>query len=200
MDSLLEVRTEALIGEDVDFTLQQRFQVLAEFDEIEQAASVVHFDEEVDIAVSVSLSPRHGPEDPHVVGSVRLREAQYFGPFEFEQVRNTHSALPEKSLVLEGYRFAHGLTSGTRQVLVLEVRTWPVHWVHLVGLVYGGEGEKSATGETEEVVLSFELWVLSYLSLAGDKETREIISTRETKPKYNCGSGSTLILGTKRCS
>ena len=158
MDSLLEVRTEALVGEDVDFTLQQRFQVLAEFDEIEQDASVVHFDQEVDIAVSVSLSPRHGPEDPHVVGSVRLREAQYFGPFEFEQVRNTHSALPEMSLVLEGYRFAHGLTSGTRQVLVLEVRTWPVHWVHLVDLVYGAEGEKratSGTGATEEVVLSY---------------------------------------------
>ena len=160
MDPLLEVRTEALVGEDVDFTLQERFQVLAEFDEIEQAASVVHFDQEVDIAVSVSLSPRHGPEDPHVVGSVRLREAQYFGPFEFEQVRDTHSALPEKSLVLEGYRFAHGLTSGTRQVLVLEVRTWPVHWVHLVGLVCGAEGEKSATsgtGAMEEVVLSSEL-------------------------------------------
>ena len=151
MDSLLEVWTEARIGEDVDFALQQRFQVLAEFDEIEQAASVVHFDEEVDIAVSVSLSPRHGPEDPQVVGSVRLRKAQYFWPFEFEQVRDTHSALPEKSLVLEGYRFAHGLTSGTRQVLVLEVRTWPVHLVHLVGLVcpaYGAEGEKSATGAT----------------------------------------------------
>ena len=149
MDSLLEVWTEALIGEDVDFALQQRFQVLAEFDEIEQAASVVHFDEEVDIAVSVSLSPRHGPEDPHVVGSVRLREAQYFWPFEFEQVPDTHSAIPEKSLVLEGYRFAHGLTSGTRQVLVLEMRTWHVHLVHLVGLVclvYGAEGETSATG------------------------------------------------------
>jgi hypothetical protein len=95
MDSLLEVGTEALNGEDVDFALQQCFQVLAEFDEIEQAASVVHFDEEVDIAVSLSLAPRYGPEDPHVVGSMRLREAQYFGPFEFEQVCDTHSALPE---------------------------------------------------------------------------------------------------------
>ena len=153
MDSLLEVWTEALIGKDVDFALQQRFQVLAEFDEIEQAASAVHFDEEVDIAVSVSLSPHHGSEDPHVVGSVRLREAQYFGPFEFEQVRDTHSALPEKSLVLEGYLFAHGLTSGTRQVLVLEVRTRPVHLVYLVGLVYlvcEAESEKSATSGTGE--------------------------------------------------
>ena len=84
MDSLLEVWTEPLIGEDFDFALEQCFQVLAEFDEIEQAASVVHFDEEVDIAVSMTLAPRHGPEDPHVVGSMRLRKAQYFEPFEFQ--------------------------------------------------------------------------------------------------------------------
>ena len=47
--------------------------------------------------------------------------------------------------------------------------------------VCGAEGEKSAmsgTGETEEIVLSFELWVLSYLSRAGTKETRETKETR----------------------
>ena len=48
-----------------------------------------------------------------------------------EQVCDTHSALPENSLVLEGYRFAHGLTSGTRQVLVL---------------VFGEEGEDGLSG------------------------------------------------------
>jgi hypothetical protein len=117
MESLLKVGTEPRIGEDVDFTLEQCFQVLAELDGIEQAASVLHFDEEVDIAVSLGLAPCHGPEDPHIVGSMRLREAQYFWPFEFEQVCDTHSALSKKSLALEGYRFAHGLTSGTRQVL-----------------------------------------------------------------------------------
>jgi hypothetical protein len=96
MDSLLEVRTEPFISEDFDFVLEQYFQVLAELDEIEQAAPVVHFDKEIDIAVGMSLSPRDRPEDPHVVSSMRLREAQYFDPFEFEQVRDTHSALPEK--------------------------------------------------------------------------------------------------------
>lgn len=84
MDLLLKVWTQALIGEDVDFTLEQCFEVLAQFDEIEQAASAVHFDEEVDIAFRVRLSPCHGPEDPHIVGSVCLREAQYFRPLEFE--------------------------------------------------------------------------------------------------------------------
>src|SRR6266545_3824443 len=107
MDSLLEVWTEPFIGEDFDFMLEQRFQVLAELDEIEQAASVVHFDEEIDIAVGMSLSPRDRPEDPHVVGSMRLRETQYFDPFEFEQVCDIHSALLEKAFVFEGYRFAH---------------------------------------------------------------------------------------------
>lgn len=84
MDSLLKVWTKALIGEDVDFTLQQCFEVLAESDKIEQGASAVHFDEEVDIALRARLSSGHGPEDPHIVGSVCLRKTQYFRPFEFE--------------------------------------------------------------------------------------------------------------------
>ena len=62
MDSLLKVWTKALIGKDVDFTLQQSFEVLAEFDEIEQAASAVHFDEEVDIAFRARLSPATDPK------------------------------------------------------------------------------------------------------------------------------------------
>ena len=44
--------------------------------------------------------------------------------------------------------------------------------VYLVG---GAEGE---TSETEEDVLSFEFWVLSYLSRAWAKETRETKETR----------------------
>jgi hypothetical protein len=84
MDSLLKVWAKALIGENVDFTLEQCFEVLAEFDEIEQAAPIIHFNKEVDIAFRTRLSPCHGPEDPHIVGSMCLREAQYFRPFEFE--------------------------------------------------------------------------------------------------------------------
>jgi hypothetical protein len=84
MDSLLKIWTQALIGEDIDFTLQQCFEVLAQFNEIEQAAAMIHFDKEIDIAIWARLSPCHGPEDPHIVGPVCLREAQYFRPFEFE--------------------------------------------------------------------------------------------------------------------
>ena len=116
MDALLKVGAETLISENVDFALKQCFEVLAEFDEIEQAASAIHFNQEIDVAFRAGLSPRHGPEDPYVVGSVFLREAEDFRPFEFEYVRDTHSALPEKFLVLEGYRLAHVLTSSTRQV------------------------------------------------------------------------------------
>jgi hypothetical protein len=94
MDSLLEIWTEAFVGEDLDFALQQCFEVLAEFDEIEQAASVVHFDEEIGIAVSAGIPPRYGTEDPHIVGSMFLRETQYFRPLEFEQVRDTHFCTP----------------------------------------------------------------------------------------------------------
>lgn len=84
MDFLIEVGTETLIGQDVDFTLQQGFEFLAELNKVEQAAVAIHFDEEVDIAVWELLPPRHGPEDPHVVGSMCLREAQDFRSFEFE--------------------------------------------------------------------------------------------------------------------
>jgi hypothetical protein len=84
MDSLLKVWTKALIGEDVDFTLQQCFKVLAKLDEIEQAAATIHFDKEINIAIWARLSPCHGSEDPHIVGSMCLRETQYFRPFEFE--------------------------------------------------------------------------------------------------------------------
>jgi len=84
MDFLIEVGTEALIGQDVDFALQQDFKLLAELNEIEQAAVAIHFDEEVDITVWTRLSPRHGPEDPHVVGAMCLRETQDFRSFECE--------------------------------------------------------------------------------------------------------------------
>ena len=84
MDSLLKIWTKALIGENVDFTLQQCFKVLAQFNEIEQAAPAVHFNEKIDIAFRARLSPCHGPKDPHIVGSMCLRETQYFRPFEFE--------------------------------------------------------------------------------------------------------------------
>jgi hypothetical protein len=63
MDSLLKVWTKALVGEDVDFALQQCFEVLAELDEIEQAASMIHFDKEIE-----SLSGRASPRatDPKI--------------------------------------------------------------------------------------------------------------------------------------
>ena len=84
MDFLIEVGTGTLIGQDVDFTLQQGFKLLAELDEIEQTAIAIHFDKEIDITVWTRLSPRHGPEDPHVVGTMYLCEAQNFSSFEFE--------------------------------------------------------------------------------------------------------------------
>ena len=84
MDFLIEVWTEPLIGQDVDVTLEQGFKLLAELDEIEQAAVAIHLNEEVDITVWTRLSSRHGPEDPHVVGPMCLRETQDFRSFECE--------------------------------------------------------------------------------------------------------------------
>jgi hypothetical protein len=48
-------------------------------------------------------------------------------------------------------------------------------------LVCAVESETCATGGTEEVVLSFELWVLNYLSRARAKETRGTKETRQTR-------------------
>jgi hypothetical protein len=42
----------------------------------------------------------------------------------------------------------------------------------------GVKGETGGTRETKEVVLSFEFWVLSYLSRAGAIEAREAKETR----------------------
>jgi hypothetical protein len=85
-------------------------------------------------------------------------------------------------------------------VLVLEVRTWPVHLVHLVGLVCGAEGETSGMSETEEVVLSFELRVLSSeLSVPCRGQRNQINKTngREGAPlrsRIRCGGILALVL------
>ena len=63
----------------------------------------------------------------------------------------------------------------------------------LVGLVSGAEGEPSETGGTEEVVLSCEFWVLSYLSRAGAKETRGTKETRETRETSGAGETRGLV-------
>ena len=60
-------------------------------------------------------------------------------------------------------------------------------------MAYGAEGGKSATGETEEVVLSCEFWVLSYLSRAGAKETRGTKETRETRETSGAGETRGLV-------
>ncbi len=58
MDALLKVGTQAVVGEDVDLTLKQCFQVLAELNKIEQAAAFFHVHQEVHVTSSSCFSPR----------------------------------------------------------------------------------------------------------------------------------------------
>ena len=90
MDALLKVGTQAVVGENVDFALKQCFEVLAEFDKIEQAASAVHFNKEVDIAFRASLSSRHGPEHAHVTGAMLRGQLKNAVPSGFEQGGGCH--------------------------------------------------------------------------------------------------------------
>ena len=61
-------------------------------------------------------------------------------------------------------------------------------------MAYGAEGGKSGAGGTEEVVLSCEFWVLSYLSRAGAKETRGTKETRETRETRGTGETEEVVL------
>ena len=56
------------------------------------------------------------------------------------------------------------------------------------------DGETNTTGGTEEVVLSCEFWVLSYLSRAGAKETRGTKKTRQTRETNVTGATRRVFL------
>jgi len=71
--ALLQIGTNTSLGEDVDFPLKKRLEILARLDEIKEAATALHFDKEVYIAFRACLSRRHGPRYPHVVCSVFVR-------------------------------------------------------------------------------------------------------------------------------
>lgn len=93
MDSLLEVRTEALIGEDVDFPVKQFFQVLAELDKVEKATPTLHVYKEVDIAFRLRFSPHCGPKNPHIPGSMMGSKLENTVAAGSEQISGCHVPL-----------------------------------------------------------------------------------------------------------
>ena len=48
----------ARVGDDLDFSMEQGFEVLTQTDEIEQRTSSLHVDKEVDVAAPVVLAAR----------------------------------------------------------------------------------------------------------------------------------------------
>jgi hypothetical protein len=58
MDALFEVGTQTFIREDIDFSVEEGFEFLAEFDQIQQAAPAVHFDQQAGPASPRATDPK----------------------------------------------------------------------------------------------------------------------------------------------
>jgi hypothetical protein len=64
------VWADASVGEHVDMAAQQILKVLPEPNEIEQVASWLHFDEEIQIAARLRFAPGSRAEHAHVTGTM----------------------------------------------------------------------------------------------------------------------------------
>lgn len=81
MDALFEIGAETLIGEDIDFALQNGFQFLTEFNQIQQASSLVHLHQEIDIARWSCFPSRNRSKYTHMVCSMLRGELKDIMPF-----------------------------------------------------------------------------------------------------------------------
>lgn len=59
MNMLFKMRAESSICEHIDFAVQQFFQVLTQFNEVEQAPTAFHIHEEIDVAVGPRVTPHY---------------------------------------------------------------------------------------------------------------------------------------------
>lgn len=57
---------QAALAENVDVDAEQVLELLREGDQIQQATSILHLHEQVEVASLVTLPTRRGPEDPEV--------------------------------------------------------------------------------------------------------------------------------------
>lgn len=55
MDALFEARAESFISKDIHLASQNGFQFLTQFDQIQQAPSSVHLDQQIDDLTSVPV-------------------------------------------------------------------------------------------------------------------------------------------------
>ena len=71
----------ARVGDDLDFSMEQGFEVLTQTDEIEQRTSSLHVDKEVDVATPVVLTARDRTKQADVPGAVTGRNSKDLVPF-----------------------------------------------------------------------------------------------------------------------
>ena len=71
----------AHVGEDIDLSMEQCFEVLTKTDEIKQRTSSLHVDKEVDLAALVVLAARDRTKQADVPGAVIGRNSKDPLPF-----------------------------------------------------------------------------------------------------------------------
>ena len=71
----------ARVGEDIDLSMEQFFEVLAKTDEIEQRTPRLHVYKEVDVAALVVLAARDRTKQTDVPGAVTGRNSKNLLPF-----------------------------------------------------------------------------------------------------------------------
>lgn len=91
MDALLKIGAETFISENVHFAVKDGFQLLTEFDQIQQAAPTVHLHQQVDVARRVCFSPCHRSKHAHVVCSMLGGQSENFGASGFEDIASCHN-------------------------------------------------------------------------------------------------------------
>jgi hypothetical protein len=74
-DALLQVRTEAAVGEHLDSTFRQLGEILFEADHVEERSSRFDVDEHVDVAVGPIVAARDRAEHANITDAVTRRES-----------------------------------------------------------------------------------------------------------------------------
>jgi len=85
-----QVRTDRGFGDHIYLASQQFFQVLLDGDDIEQAASRFHFDQEIQIAGLRGFTPGHRTEEAHITGPMSLGDFQDLSAFLLNKLGNVH--------------------------------------------------------------------------------------------------------------
>ncbi len=94
MDVLLNVETKALVCQNSNFALKDYFQLLAELDQVQKAASAVHLHQQVDVAGRPCFSSRHRSKHTHVVNAMLFGNLKDVVALGFQHLSGSHGSFP----------------------------------------------------------------------------------------------------------